>query len=181
MVARAKSSRGRNLLERLLSHMRWKWSCQGTVCSTPSKTMECRPRPLDHWLAQSFNAHTPVSSALPRNALQSLLITVNYQRPWLRASRDYKQLSLLFMRSLELLSNLDPISQHWIYIWRKDFLCQRKVEYLSNLHKEILNVTRNRKNVSVWTCRTRQDMFCDFINKNMQLLVAFSKQNMSLL
>jgi len=84
------------------------------VCSTPSKAMECWSRPLDHWLAQSFNAHAPVSSTLPRNALQSLLITVNYQRPWLRASWDYKQLYPLFMRTLELLSNLDLINQHWI-------------------------------------------------------------------
>jgi len=65
------------------------------VCSTPSKAMECWSRPLDHWLAQSFNAHAPVPSTLPRNALQSLLITVNYQRSWLRASCDYKQLSPL--------------------------------------------------------------------------------------
>lgn len=100
-----------------------------------------------------------------RPAQKRTPVTRNHcQRPWLRASRVYKQLSPLFMRSLELLSNLDLINQHWIYTWRKIsyfYVSVKWNDYLSNFHKEILNLTRNRKNVSLWTC---QHMFCDFIN-----------------
>ncbi len=49
----------------------------------------------------------------------------------------------------------------------KLFSWQSKVEYFSNLHKEIRNVARNRNYVSLWTCLTRQHMFRIFINLSM--------------
>lgn len=125
--------------------------CQCTAQHTFKIYGMLAPPPLSP-IGSKFEWHAPVSSALPRNALRSLLITVNYQRPWLSASCGYKQWSTNpFTRSSELLSNLELTDKHWIYIWRKISSFYFSVKWNTSLQKEIPSVPKNLKNVSLWT------------------------------
>ncbi len=122
------------------------------LCGTPSKTLECWPHPyiIDWFKVLTTRPH------IPHPAQKRTPVTPNHcQRPWLRASFDYKLLSSIpFMTTLELLSNLDLINQRWIYIWKKTSYFHDRVKW-------------NTYQIFTRKYLTRQHMFSIFINLSM--------------
>lgn len=100
------------------------------------KVLTTRPRVLRP--AQKRTPVTPNHCQLSTAVIESVL-------------RIQTIVSLSFHKKFEVVVKLGPYKPTLdLHLKKKKlYLCQRKVEYLADLQKEILNVTRNRKNISL--------------------------------
>jgi len=152
--------------------MQRKWSCQGTVWVCVQHTFKSYGMlvpPIRSLIGSKFQRSRtrvlhPAPKRTPVTPNHCQLSTAVIESV-LRLQTIVSSLHENFGVAVKLGPYKPTLDLNYIWrSWKKLFLCQRKVEWLTllhkeNLHKEILNVTKNRKDASLWTCRTRKHMF----------------------